>query len=261
MPSPDKNHWQLVADTFYKKWQFPNCIGAIDGKHVEMKAPSLSGSLYWNYKGYPSIVFIAVVDAFSRYTVIEIGAYGSSSDGGIFQNTRFYQQLSENTLNVPMDNPIPGTDTVMPYVFIGDEAFPLEYHLMRPFPRRLLTDEKKIFNYRLSRARRLVECAFGISANMWRIFLKPIETQPDFACDIIKSVCILHNFILNNEPHRMKIVDSEESWTSPTQNMGRAETVLNRRPSNKAMEVRDKFTTYFVSPTGSVPWQNSSCFI
>ena len=126
MPSPDKNHWQLVADTFYKKWQFPNCISAIDGKHVEMKTPSLSGSLYWNYKGYPSIVFIAVVDAFSRYTVIKVGAYGSSSDGGIFQNTRFYQQLSENTLNVPMDNPIPGTDTVMPYVFIGDEAFPLE---------------------------------------------------------------------------------------------------------------------------------------
>ena len=59
----------------------------------------------------------------------------------------------------------------------------------------------------------------------------------------------------------MKIVDSEESWTSPTQNMGRAEIVLNRRPSTKAMEVRDKFTTYFVSPIDSVPWQNSSCFI
>lgn len=57
---------------------------------------------------------------------------------------------------------LPGDEAPTSYVFVGDEAFPLKPYLMRPFPgRQLDCDARKIFNYRLSRARRVVENAFG----------------------------------------------------------------------------------------------------
>jgi len=60
---------------------------------------------------------------------------------------------------------LPGTQETlpMPYVFVGDEAFPLKKYFMRPYPGRLInSQEKKVFNYRLSRARRVVENAFSM---------------------------------------------------------------------------------------------------
>jgi hypothetical protein len=63
---------------------------------------------------------------------------------------------------VPLDSEIPGTVLKVPFVLLGDEGYPLLPYLMRPYSTRNLDDKKRVFNYRLSRARRSVECAFGI---------------------------------------------------------------------------------------------------
>ena len=197
MPVPDKHSWEQIANGFQERWQFPLCAGAIDGKHVQLKAPVDSGSQYFNYKGHYSIVLMAICDAKSKFIAIDVGAYGSSSDGGIFQDSNFFQRLREKTLHLPDPIQIPNTNTIAPYVFVGDEAFPVLENLMRPFPRKELSNEKRIFNYRLSRARKQIECAFGVLSSMWRILRKPIEVQVDFATDIVKATCVLHNYIQN----------------------------------------------------------------
>lgn len=256
MPIPDENKWTSIAENFFARCDFPLCLGAIDGKHIKIKAPPNSGSKYFNYKGHHSVVLMAVADADCKFTVVDVGAYGSNSDGGIFQDSAFYKLVLSKKLNIPQPSTIPGTDITVPFVFVADEAFPLSSNIMRPFPRRELTDDKRAFNYRLSRARRQVECAFGILSSMWRILLGTIEVHDAFACDIVKAVCVLHNMILNKEEERIPHIamdDIEVQERTPTN----AIPICNRRPANDAMIIRDRFMSYFVSPNGSLPWQNN----
>lgn len=98
--------------------------------------------------------------------------------------------------SLPEDRSLPNyTENPQPFVFVGDEVFGLHRNMMRPYPNRNLDKYKRIFNYRLSRARRCVECAFGILTNKWRVLHSPIQVNPDFAIHIVKATCILHNFV------------------------------------------------------------------
>ena len=82
-----------------------------------------------------SIVLLALVDANYRFVVIDVGAYGRSSDGGIFPTSALGMSLERGELNIPEDNPLPGEhDKAMPHVIVGDEAFPLKNYMMRPYP-------------------------------------------------------------------------------------------------------------------------------
>ena len=63
MPVPLEDEWKSIADEFYERWNFSNCIGAIDGKHVMIQCPFNAGSLFYNYKSYFLILLIAVASA------------------------------------------------------------------------------------------------------------------------------------------------------------------------------------------------------
>lgn len=92
--------------------------------------------------------------------------------------------------------PFPGNDDESyPFVIVADEAFGLSKNILRTYARNNLNYKKKFFNYRLSRARRNIECSFGILSNKFRIFHKPMNVNVELAVCIVKACCILHNFI------------------------------------------------------------------
>ena len=154
-----------------ERWQFPNVAGCIDGKHVAIKAPRNTGSLFFNYKGFFSIVLLAVADAKYRFIYVNVGSEGRTSDGGIFASCDLRKALDTESANLPAPRPLPNDDQPMPFTFIGDEAFPLKSYLLKPYPQRHLTHEQRIYNYRLCRARRVVENAFGIMASRLHFLL------------------------------------------------------------------------------------------
>ncbi|KAJ8966615.1 hypothetical protein NQ314_003423 [Rhamnusium bicolor] len=138
-PVFSKEKWLEIADGFRQRANFPNCLGALDGKHVRMIKPELSSSLYFNYKKYFSVVLFAIVDSNYLFTYVDIGTPGKDSDSSTFEKCTFYRKMINNDLDIPTNQPLRGTESPkMPFVFLGDEAFALTRHVMRPYSGNIL---------------------------------------------------------------------------------------------------------------------------
>lgn len=106
-----------------------------------------------------------------------------------------YSRIATETAGLPGDGKLQGSERVLPYVFVADDAFPLQRHILKPFPHQAQSNEERIFSYRLSRARRTVENAFGILANRFKIFQSPINLSPGKVDMVVLACTALHNFL------------------------------------------------------------------
>ena len=151
LASPSEADWINIAEQFNDLWNFPNCIGAIDGKHIALKvntvvhisnkhvfyivkslllsAPRNSGSRFYNYKGFHSIILMASVDANYCFTMVDIGSEGRESDGGVFGRSRLGTRILQQTLNVPAQGQTQRCRCLM--FFVADDAFPLRTNILK----------------------------------------------------------------------------------------------------------------------------------
>ncbi|XP_034250198.1 uncharacterized protein LOC117650722 [Thrips palmi] len=106
--------WKVVAQDFEDRWNFPHCIGAMDGKHVAITRPLKSGSMYYNYHETFSIVLMAVVDAQLRFVYVDVGTNGRASDRGIWNSFSLKRHLENNTMSVPQPSRLFGTEQEFP---------------------------------------------------------------------------------------------------------------------------------------------------
>lgn len=273
---PTTEKWREISLDFHNLWNFPLCCGALDGKHVVIQCPPNSGSQYFCYKGTFSVVLLALCDGRYRFTFVDIGGYGRQSDGGTLASSALGKALAEETINFPEATFLPGTDTLCPHVIVADEAFPQRINIMRPYPGKNLTNEKRIFNYRLSRARRISKNTFGILRARFRVFSRPIEALPQNAVRITKACVALHNYLqmsdAANPPTARYVPPTFVDYANENGQMQQGEwrrivdgdsgmNDLGRVSSNMygkaAATIRDRFSAYFLTGNGQVPWQNS----
>ena len=192
---------------------------------------------------------------------MDIGAEGRRSDAGVFASSDLAHLLHTNSLQLPPDRYLDNSGFKFPYVLVGDEAFPLTSYMMRPYPQSgNLTITKKIFNYRLSRARRTVECSFGILAARWRIFRRPIIAHISTAKIAVQAATAVHNFLMKRElqlqpTERIYSVlrGNERNLTSTgIENIHNYNAPRNRNVM--AIRIRDSFATYFET-SNPLDWQ------
>lgn len=118
----------------------------------------------------------AIVDSLYNFLYVNVGSQGRLSDAGVFSHTSFIQALRDGTLNLPSSHSLPGRDIATPYVFVGDDAFSLSPNIMKPYPgENSPGSNERIFNYRLTKARRVVENVFGIVSALFRVLRIPIN--------------------------------------------------------------------------------------
>lgn len=249
MPNPTKEQFNEIEKEFNVRWNFPNVLGCLDGKHIRLQCPDNSGSLYYNYKDFFSMVLFALVDSIYKFIAIDVGSFGREGDAGIFLKTKLGNDIRNQLFDTPTSKVLPGTDSIAPHVFLGDEAFPLLNNLLKPYarPTAAIDRTKTIFNYRLSRARRLVENAFGILTQRFRIFLTPIQMNTATVENLITSACIIHNLLVDEQPI------SENSDLPTSQLDSYSDT--NDSSDLNAQAIRDIFRSYF-NGVGIVSWQN-----
>lgn len=125
---------------------------------------------------------------------------------------------------------------------------------MRPYARQKLDERKKIFNYRLSRARHVIESAFGILVARWRIYRKPIISSLSLGRKIVQATCVLHNFIIDCEG-----TNKFYSTLNPSDSEVESAGIVNiqnkeRSHCSDASKIRNTFAEYF-EKDGAIPWQ------
>lgn len=249
--------WSTIAQGFLERANFPGCCGALDGKHINIQQPKNSGTEYFNYHGNFSTVLLAMVDSNYCFIAIDVGSKGRANDNSIFNESALKMMIENGSLHFPKWG-----------VILGDDGFGLKYYLMKPFSRhKALTTEEKIFNYRLSRARRIVENAFGLLAMRFRIFCTHINLSPEKVDKIVKAACVIHNWLIKTNPGHYAsagIVDTENdngevqfgSWRleCPSPHMANIAHQGGNNYSAFAECRRQKYMKYFLNE-GALPWQ------
>lgn len=195
-----------------------------------------------------------MIDGGYCFTYIDIGANGRASDSAIFRDSTLNIALENNTFGMPEK-----------CVIIGVDAFPLRTNVLKPYRKTGLNNSEIIFNYRLSRARRLVENVFGILVWRFRIFSKPIDLKLETVDKVIYVACSLHNWLRKTNSNTYippQAVDREDlnngniisgEWREHVNSLDSV-SQIGSNYKRAAEEVRSALAKYFMEEN-PLPWQ------
>lgn len=200
---------------------------------------------------------MAIADADYKFIAVEVGANGSEVDSTVFRNWEVGNKIITNQLPLPEDVTI-GTIKI-PFYFVADNAFPSTRN-------KTLEADEKAFNYRLSRARRCVENAFGILTAKWRCLRRQLECEPESAKSIALACVILHNYLMKTdkkiycpksfEDHYENGVLIEGEWRNSSGCLLESDDEPMEIDSNISSHfIRDKIKNYVTSAYGRLPWE------
>lgn len=214
-------------------------LGAIDASHIPIAAPELNHSDYYNRKGWYSMVIQAVVDHQYVFRDICVGWPGSVHDARIFANSSVYKRITQDGLLDGYSRDILGQH-ISPLI-LGDSAYSLQTWLMKPFTDTPnLSREKKCYHYHLSRARIVVENAFGRLKARWRRLMKRNDMNTEHIPNVISAACcVMHNIC---ETHGESFNDA---WLQDCDENEQPASVSSASSGNAAHAIRETLVQFF----------------
>ncbi|CAH1993608.1 unnamed protein product [Acanthoscelides obtectus] len=224
-------------------------------------------------KHLKSIVSLAVVDVKYIFLYVNIGCQGRISNGGVFNNCELNDKIQNNALNIPEPTALPARTEEVPFYFVGDEAFALSENMMKVYSGyHERSSKERLYNYRLCRARRVMENAFGLLSAVFIVLRKPMLLEPKTATSVVTAITLLHNFLRKgNNAHVYTPAGSldEEingivrlgNWRESNNDMASILPleIRPRRASRTAHNIRSEVAEYCIQE-GSVSWQENYAY-
>lgn len=211
---------------------------------------------------------MGIADAEYKLLYVDVGRNGRFSDGGVFNRCTFAQAMETNQLSLPECKPLPGRSLPVPYVLVADDAFALRQNILKPFSQRGMNIVERVFNYRLSRARHIIENVFGIMSARFRVLRKPIHLNAEKTTLVTLACCVLHNYLMTTNKNKYapsNSLDRDDGMGNIIPGEWRREV----EPNNSTMfplqrsrvtdsltgkDVQNEFKSYFVEE-GELDWQ------
>uniref|UniRef100_A0A8C2HKI6 DDE Tnp4 domain-containing protein n=1 Tax=Cyprinus carpio TaxID=7962 RepID=A0A8C2HKI6_CYPCA len=206
---PDQERFKEMAAYIENRWGLPQCIGAIDGSHIPIIAPQDYHCDYFNRKGWHSIILQGVVDGKGLFWNVFTGLPGSLHDARVLRLSTLWEVASRGNHIPASTKNIAGVN--VGYYILGDSAYPLQNWLLKPFiDTGRLTAEQRFYNMKISRARVVVENAFGRLKGRWRCLMKRNDCAVHLVKSMVLTCCALHNLC---ESHGEAY---ESAWDPPS---------------------------------------------
>ena len=236
---PSDDGLKAVVDGFRHKWGFPQCAGVVDGTHIPILSPKEYPADYYNRKGWHSILMQGTVNHLGLFVDVYIGWPGRVHDARVFANSTLYSKGQNGELLPNWTEFIGGKD--VPLVILGDPAYPLLSWMMKAFPDNgRLSCQQKTFNYRLSRARVVVEHAYGRLKGRWRCLLKRLDINVGDVPELVAACSTLHNMC---EVHGDTF---DEDWLEGVENISNGSTADGGSSQSESGEsIRQALMLYF----------------
>ena len=213
---PQGNALKEVVSGFASDYGFPQCAGAVDGTHIPISSPQDCPADYYNRKGWHSIILQGTVNNKGLFMDIFVGWPGRVHDARVFATSALYEKGCAKTLFPSWVKRLGGKD--IPIVLLGDPAYPLLDWVMKAFPNNgHLTQQQRTFNYRLSRARVVVEHAYGRLKGRWRSLLKKLDIDVIDVPELVAACCVLHNICeVHGDSFNQEWVEGTKVDSGPT---------------------------------------------
>ena len=210
MPTTPED-WLEVESVFHWRWNIPHALGALAGKHFPIRYPRHGGILYHNYKGFHSIVLLALVDGDYKFLWVDMEAAGSSSDAKIFKHSDLRHKIEDSSIGFPESESLFADGSKVNFFILGDDAFPLKIWLVKPYSRQGMDLNQRVFNYRLSWGRRVVENTIRILTSHFWIFQRPIQQEPQGVARVVMACLVLHNILRMRYPTGQQMTLGEKA--------------------------------------------------